>query len=522
MPGGELITGPPDFVGVGTQRSGTTWWQRLLKRHPAIRTPANRKKEQHFFDQFGRRPMDAADIARYHALFPRGPGELSGEWTPRYMRDIWGPRVLSQAAPDAKLLVMFRDPVERYRSGVLHQGARSPNRSASWLATDAIERGRYAIQLRRVYDYFDRDQVLVLQYEQCIADPLEQYHRTLAFIGAPQHRPKDPKRTRGTAQKSRKEPIWDDLRDAIVEALEDEVVALAELVPELDLSLWKNFAHLGGRSPFLHEQRNRSSSVRPSVQERAPSPDLARPPDFVGVGTADAGCSWWHKLLLEHDAIGSPADRSLDFFATFCTRAMTDDDVGAYRAHFAGATEKVVGEWTPSYMYESWTPMLLERAAPDAKLLVMVMNPIDRYAARLARTRRRRRRETDTLSNTVSIGRYTPQLRGLLEHYDRDRILVLQLERCLEEPAAEYARTLSFLGVADDFRPAGIRRRGVRAARRKFRASDDVLWPDLEVPLVKELEADVAELSALVPDLDLSLWPHFAHLARGLDSRAHV
>ena len=514
MPGGELTSGPPDFIGVGTQRSGTTWWQRLLKRHPAVRTPLNRKKEQHFFDKFGSRPMEKADIARYHALFPRGPGELSGEWTPRYMRDIWGPRVVAQAAPDARLLIMFRDPVERYRSGVLHQGARTPDRTASWLATDAIERGRYALQLRRVYDYFDVEQVLVLQYERCREDPFGQYRRTLEFIGAPQHEPKEPTRTRGTAQKSRKEPIWDDLAYAIVRELEEDVAELDELVPDLDVGLWSNFAHVANRGD--------ARGPRPSVKW-APSPRAgdSRPPDFVGVGTSDAGCGWWHTLLLEHDSIAAPSEPSLEFFATFCTRAMTSDDVAAYHAHFDAPQGSVVGEWAADYMYEPWTPMLLHRAAPDAKLLVMLMNPVERYAATLARTRRR---ETDSLSNAVSRGRYTSQLRGLLEYYDRDRILVLQLERCLADPLGEYARTLSFLGVADDFAPASLRGGGRRRARRMIGRDDgrlpgapepaDVeLWPDLESPLLKELEADVRELRTLVPDRDLSLWPQFAHLA---------
>jgi hypothetical protein len=38
------------------------------------------------------------------------------------------------------------------------------------------------------------------------------------------------------------------------------------------------------------------------------------------------------------------------------------------------------------------------------------------------------------------------------------------------------------------------------------------LWPDIAIPLQKALEADVVELLELVPDLDLSLWPEFAHL----------
>ena len=134
----EPTTGPPDFVGVGTQRSGTTWWFKTLLGHPQIRPPRGRRKELHFFDRFCARELLDADVAEYHELFPRKPGQITGEWTPRYMHDFWTPRLLARAAPEAKLLIMFRDPVERYRSGVLHQGQRTPYRDAAWLATDAI------------------------------------------------------------------------------------------------------------------------------------------------------------------------------------------------------------------------------------------------------------------------------------------------------------------------------------------------------------------------------------------------
>jgi len=523
MAEGELITGPPDFIGVGTQRSGTTWWQRLLKDHPAIRTPLNRKKEQHFFDKFGRRPMEPADIERYHELFPRGPGELSGEWTPRYMRDIWGPRVLSQAAPDTKLLVMFRDPVERYRSGVLHSSAREPGRTTTLLSTDAVDRGRYASQLRRLYDCFDEEQVLVLQYEQCVQEPMLHYRSTLEFIGAPDldHVPTDLTRTRGTATKSRREPIWEDLRYALVRELEDDVEELRGLVPHLDVTLWKNFAHLatGGR---------RSSPTPPRVPAGRPRTPEGGPPDFVGIGTADAGCAWWHKLLLEHPAVKRPtAGRSLEFFATFCTRPMTDEDVSAYHAHFPRGEHKVVGEWTADYIHQAWTPMLLRRAAPDAKLLVMLMNPVDRYAANVAEPRRKRDPDTQpSLAESLARGRYADQLRGLLDYYPRDQILVLQFERCVKEPSAQYERTLRFLGVDAGFRPEVLRSGRLQRARRVLGGAEDpalgaperkraALWPDTEAPLIKALEPQVAELRMLVPDLDLSLWREFGHLAGG-------
>ena len=65
----EPTTGPPDFIGVGTQRSGTTWWFQTLLGHPQIRPPRGRRKELHFFDRFCAQELQAADIAAYHELY---------------------------------------------------------------------------------------------------------------------------------------------------------------------------------------------------------------------------------------------------------------------------------------------------------------------------------------------------------------------------------------------------------------------------------------------------------------------
>jgi hypothetical protein len=238
-------TGPPDFVGVGTQRSGTTWWFETLLGHPQIRGPKGRRKEQHFFDRFCATPLTDADIARYHARFPRDPGQIAGEWTPRYMHDFWTPRLIARAAPGAKLLIMFRDPIERMRSGVPHRLSRTPDARLEAATADAIERGRYATQLRRVLACHDAERVLILQYEKCVADPARQYRRTLEFLGADAgHRHDGFEERRGTTQASKKQPLWDDLMDALRAALEPEVARLAELTPEIDVSLWPNFAHL--------------------------------------------------------------------------------------------------------------------------------------------------------------------------------------------------------------------------------------------------------------------------------------
>jgi sulfotransferase family protein len=245
LAGQETITGPPDFIGVGTQRSGTTWWFRTLLDHPGIRAPRKGRKELHFFDRFGAEPLADADIAAYHALFPRKPGQLAGEWTPRYMLDFWTPPLLRRAAPEAKLLVMFRDPIERFRSGVPHRQSRSESARIQTVTADAVERGRYASQLERLRASHPDAEILVLQYEKCVADPVTQYKRTLRFLGADDsHEPVASDRPRGTSQASSKRELWPDLVAGLKATLEPEVVRLAATEPEIDLSLWRNFAHL--------------------------------------------------------------------------------------------------------------------------------------------------------------------------------------------------------------------------------------------------------------------------------------
>jgi Sulfotransferase domain len=239
-------TGPPDFVGVGAQRSGTTWWFETLLGHPQIRGPKSGSKEQHFFDRFCMRAMSGKDIARYHSRFPRDPGQIAGEWTPRYMHDFWTPPLIARAAPGAKLLVMLRDPIERFRSGVPHRFSRRADARPEAVVADAIERGRYASQLRRVLAYHDRSRMLILQYERCRADPAGEYRRTLSFLGVdPEHRSAAFDERRGTSQAANKAALWDDMMDALRATLEPEVAQLAELAPEIDLSLWPEFAHLG-------------------------------------------------------------------------------------------------------------------------------------------------------------------------------------------------------------------------------------------------------------------------------------
>lgn len=275
--GRDGAPGPPDFVGVGALGSGTGWWHAMLLAHPEVRPPRARRRALHFFDRFCAGELTAADLAAYHERFPRRPGTITGEWTGRYMFDAWTPPLLRRAAPDAKLLVILSDPIERYRAIFTERMSRRKDGEALYMA-DVVDRRSFAAQLARLRRFYAAERILVLQFERCRRDPLAEYRRTLAFLGvrdqgfAPRPlrrkaagRPESlhvsallalglPEGTRRrVSEKLTGRPaarastrLWPDLEASLHTALDPDVQALAAMVPELDLSLWPNFAHLAG------------------------------------------------------------------------------------------------------------------------------------------------------------------------------------------------------------------------------------------------------------------------------------
>jgi hypothetical protein len=190
--------------------------------------------------------MTDADLDAYRRGFPRGPGQIAGEWTPRYAYDFWTPPLLRRAAPDARLLFLMRDPVARLQSGIEHQSQLTPPRDASQLAqicVDAAARSRYAQQLRRLFDHFPREQVLVLQYERCVADPRTELRRTYRHLGIDEmFQPSDFDSRRGeTGARSRRALPEDALRALALE-LEEDAAGLATLVQDFDAALWPTFS----------------------------------------------------------------------------------------------------------------------------------------------------------------------------------------------------------------------------------------------------------------------------------------
>jgi hypothetical protein len=203
--------------------------------------PPGRPKEIHFFDDYWHKPFTQADAERYHAFFPRPEGGFAGEWTPRYMLDFWVPALLRRAAPDTKVLVMLRDPIERYASGVAFNLGRRRAPMNPIVPDEAMARGLYFQQLERLLDHFDRDQLLVLQFERCLGDPFDELRRTYRFLGL------DPDFTPPGVTERKNETTWASkaLPEATLRELErvyrPDLARLGEAFPEIDLELWPSY-----------------------------------------------------------------------------------------------------------------------------------------------------------------------------------------------------------------------------------------------------------------------------------------
>ena len=230
-----------DFVGIGVQKAGTSWWYRLVVDHPQVSHRPSIHKERHFFARFGTQAFGPNDIADYQAWFPRVAGTTTGEWTPDYFSYPWVPPLLAQAAPDAKLLLLLRDPVQRFRSGLAAQ-VRSGANHVGTAQAGALARSLYADALRRWQRHFPDRQLLVMQYEACVANPVEHLTATYEFLGLdPGHRPHDLRReVNKTVQGSIELPP--DALARLEEIVAPDIAELASLVPNLDLSLWPDYA----------------------------------------------------------------------------------------------------------------------------------------------------------------------------------------------------------------------------------------------------------------------------------------
>lgn len=214
-----------------------------------------------------------------------------------------------------------------------------------------------------------------------------------------------------------------------------------------------------------------------------------RLPNFLIVGAAKSGTTSIADWLRAHPQAFVAAEKELYFF---------NDDArwakGAawYEPHFADAGDAVaVGEATPFYMYFPEAIARMASLVPEARLIVVAREPVDRaysnwrhlFFRQAAESRSFEKLVKDELREDARLpprgrcdlearrhlvhGRYHDQIQALLEHYPREQLLVLLTEDLEQDPRGTFAAVCRFLGIDASVVPPEV---GTRSnTHREFR-----------------------------------------------------
>lgn len=190
----------PNFFIVGVTKAGTTSLYEYLRNIPGIFMSPN--KEPNYFNintrMEGEYYHPIKEKSEYLKLFEQVKDEkIIGEGTSGYFYDHDSPKFLHQISPNARILISLRDPVERAFSHYLMKFYRGyTNRNFNEEITDELahkvdknniivrlEAGFYYQHVKRYLDFFDRNQVKIIIFEEWIKNPKFALNEILQFLG---------------------------------------------------------------------------------------------------------------------------------------------------------------------------------------------------------------------------------------------------------------------------------------------------------------------------------------------------
>lgn len=175
----------PNFLGIGVPKAGSTWLYELLKSHPDIYVPPSRR-EVRFLTQVPERTL-----SWYEDFFPDDDGEYSatGEVTPHYLYcSNEQLEFLRREIPSAdRFILILRHPVDRVYSHYWFR-RRTANLDLPFSQfieknEGFLEKSRYVEPIERWFEHFDREQFLILVFEEDLPNPVRTRRKLADFLG---------------------------------------------------------------------------------------------------------------------------------------------------------------------------------------------------------------------------------------------------------------------------------------------------------------------------------------------------
>jgi len=195
----------PDFFIVGNPKSGTTALHEMLRYHPQIYLP-DLEGTQFFARELNPRSRESnTQLEEYLSLFGAArPEQRVGEVSPSYLKSPTAAGRIAQLRPDARIIVILREPASFLRSlhlELLQDHVETEKDLRRAIALEEVkrqeepgdfpiqqelryspERVRYVEHVRRYHDVFPPEQVLVLIYDDFRADNERTVRQVLRFL----------------------------------------------------------------------------------------------------------------------------------------------------------------------------------------------------------------------------------------------------------------------------------------------------------------------------------------------------
>lgn len=187
---------PPKAFLIGAQKAGTTFLSFLLDQHPEITLSA--PKEPHYFTLNWKRGVNW-----YSERFVGPPETVFMDASPSYTNarlakhedsrfeidnpfaDV--PRRIHELSPHARFIYLLRDPVERTYSSYWHEVQKGnetrPFRQALSEDSSYLRKSAYARQLSLYLEFYGKESLLCLLFEQLKKEPVGTAQKCFRFLG---------------------------------------------------------------------------------------------------------------------------------------------------------------------------------------------------------------------------------------------------------------------------------------------------------------------------------------------------